>query len=167
MNRSHLPLAASLLLACQDSSLPAAIVTSSFGGAINNNWNTAANWAPAVVPKNNATDQYEVTIPGGTNVFVNTGATINTLDVVSGGTVTMNAFQSLTVLGDVTNNGLILGSGTSGTLRFSENVDQVVRLSGNGTYRLASIGASISGATPSSTRPTMSLRATAIWEVTP
>lgn len=77
-------------------------------GAVDNNWSTAGNWSPAVVP----TSSDAVIINSGTpNVDVNSVCLSLT---INGGTLTFSRNRSLTVGGNVTIN-------SGGTIHFNSN----------------------------------------------
>lgn len=104
---------ASILL--NTTTFPAAIV---WDGSESANWNTGANWSNNAVPI--ASDN--VTIPDvATNdpIISSAPAVCNNLTISWGGLLTINAGQSLTVSGTMTNNagtgGLVLQSNASGT----------------------------------------------------
>jgi fibronectin-binding autotransporter adhesin len=58
-----------------------AAVTTSIWADGNSNWNNAANWNPAQVPNNNATDQFVAIINNGSTVTVDISPTVNVLAI--------------------------------------------------------------------------------------
>ena len=104
---------ASVLL--NTTSFPSAIV---WDGSESSNWNVGANWSTNGVP----TASDNVTIPNvATNdpIISSAPAVCNNLTISWGGSLTINASQSLTVSGTMTNNagtsGLVIQSSASGT----------------------------------------------------
>src|SRR6266566_1738221 len=74
----RLTIAVALLVLGLAKSAPAALVSSTWTDG-NSNWNTAGNWNPAVVPNNNATDQFSVNISNGSAVTLDISPTVNGL----------------------------------------------------------------------------------------
>lgn len=86
---------------------PAAIT---WDGSNSSNWSDAANWTPATVPGSTA----DVIIPaaGVTNEpTVNGTYSLNSIEVAAGRTVTIGSPNSLSLSGELINNGTISGSG--------------------------------------------------------
>jgi hypothetical protein len=133
------------------SALPAAIVSSTFtGGDPTDNWNAAANWSPVAVPINNATDQYEVTLPAAlpNPVSLNLNPVLNSLTIGNGTTLLGQSGFGLTLAGGVDNDGLIEFSGTNSTARLflDHPTDQAITVGGSGVIRLTGGAQNLSGA---------------------
>jgi len=117
---------------------PSAII---WDGSASADWNTGNNWSPNGVPA--ASDN--VTIPDvATNdpIISSAPAVCNNLTISWGGSLTINASQSLTVSGTMTNNagtgGLVIQSTASGTgslIHDTYNVNATVQryITGSGT----------------------------------
>lgn len=127
-----------------------AIINSSFSAGIDNDWGTATNWSPLGAPNNDATDQYNVTIPNGVLASLDTSPTINQLILGTGATLDWESGRTLTTSGDITNNGLLQLNGTSTNTRLSINdaSDDVVQLAGSGTLRLTHPNQAATGVHP-------------------
>jgi hypothetical protein len=113
-------------LGAYESPLSAATTSYTWTGSVSNNWGTAGNWSPSVVPDGNAI----VTIGSGSNPVVNedftTPATCYNLTLASGATLTIAAGKALTVSGSLTNNAgagalLLESNDTDGTGSLIEN----------------------------------------------
>ncbi len=131
--------------------LHAAVVNSAFtGGDPSDNWNAPANWSPAAVPNNNATDQYEVTLPGGlpAPVNLNISPTLNSLAIGSGTTLLGQPSFGITLAGGLANDGMLELGGTASTARLflDHPTDQAITLGGSGIVRLTGGSQNISGA---------------------
>ncbi len=99
-----------ILLLALSTLAPAAIITTAFdNGSGDNLWSTATNWSPDGVPNNNASDQFEVTLPASlaSPVVLNTTVTLNSLTVGASTTLSQNNGMGLTLARDSTNNGTI------------------------------------------------------------
>jgi len=145
--RAPLLLASALL----PSLAPAAVINSSFSAGSDNDWSTFTNWSPAIVPQNDATDQFIATIPNGVTANLDQTRTINQLIIGVGASLTWESGRILsTVNGDVVNNGLLelIGTSTNTRLTVSDPTDSVVELTGAGTIRLTHPNQSITGIAP-------------------
>ncbi len=124
-------------------------MTSTFTGATDQNFHTATNWNPTGVPANDGTNQFQVVIPASVAlpVLLDLAATVNSIGIGAGSTFSIQDNIALTSAGDVTNDGLILLSGTSGSTSFrvSDPVDQSITLGGAGILRLTDPNQFISG----------------------
>ncbi len=82
-------------------------------GGSGTTYGTAANWNPAVVPFNNATDTYNVFIPASQTVVMNVDGnhTITDLTLAAGANLSIAPGESLTVLDDATISGNISTAG--------------------------------------------------------
>jgi uncharacterized protein YjdB/DNA-binding NarL/FixJ family response regulator len=79
-------------------------------GAASTDWNNTANWPCGLIP----TASVDVTIPGGTTYAPNitsTAANVKSLILDSAVVLTINSSASLDVKGNLTNNGIITGTG--------------------------------------------------------
>jgi len=92
-------------------------------------WNTAANWFPAVIPDNTFTDLYNIHIEGQpaatSNVVLSTGVVINELDIDFGDTLTLGPLASLSFTdkrdtGTIESSGVIFSEGRDSSIRGGE-----------------------------------------------
>ncbi len=103
------------------------------------NWNVAGNWDSNAVPNSDTSD---VIIDTGNDVtvFLNINALVRELAIGTGDTLNIEQARTLTVHGNVVNNGLLavnpLGGGFGTQLIFNSNSD----LSGNGSIRFGREG---------------------------
>ncbi len=149
------------LLVC---SVHAQNTQSTWIGGTTGNWNTGTNWNPGVVPNNNGTNTYDVTINSGANVSLNTAAAINNLNIASGNTLGINNAQSLSIANGSTivNNGtlsinasssatnLYLAGGNvslegTGTVSFSNSLSNYIRDTADNGYRFTNVSNTIQG----------------------
>lgn len=86
--------------------------TLTWAGSSSADWNTAANWTPAVVPS--ATHDVDIPASGVTNnpTLSSSPITINNLSVAAGRTLTLNG-QNLTVNGSLNLSGGIINTGSN------------------------------------------------------
>jgi hypothetical protein len=63
-------------------SAPAATILSEWADG-NSNWNNPANWNPAIVPNNDAVNQFDAFITNGSTVTLDTSVTVNGLGISS------------------------------------------------------------------------------------
>lgn len=118
----------------------AATIVSTFdNGGGDNQWNTAANWNPDGVPNNNVTDQFEVTLPASlaSSVVLDINATVDSLAIGASTTLSNLNAQTLTLAGDLTNDGLIEVAGISSFSRLvlDHPTSAPVTFSGSGILR--------------------------------
>lgn len=104
-----------------------------------NRWFTASNWDPDVQP-NNGADFYDVVIPGNlaSPVTLIQSPTVETLNIGTGSILDFGG-SSLTLKGDITNDGQLLfsPSSSSRSLFFSGRDGAPISLLGSGLLRLA------------------------------
>ncbi|MBK1826892.1 beta strand repeat-containing protein [Haloferula rosea] len=129
---------------------PAAIINATFSAGVDSDWSTPGNWTPVGVPTNNATDQFNVSIPTGQLASLNTNPTINQLNVGTGAALNWISGRFLTCSGDITNSGLLqlIGTSTNTRLTVNDPSDHLVNLTGSGTLRLTATTQSITGVAP-------------------
>ena len=129
---------------------PAAIINATFSAGVDSDWSTPGNWSPFGVPSNDATDQFNVTIPTGQLASLDTSPTINQLNVGTGATLNWTSGRFLTCSGDITNSGLLqlIGTSTNTRLTVNDPSDHLVNLTGSGTLRLTATTQSITGVAP-------------------
>jgi hypothetical protein len=80
-------------------------------GAVNSDWTNAGNWQPNQVPGN----AEGVVLPSSgvaRELVVNSAVTVGSMDVGAGRTVMINSSGSISVSGQLVNNGVIKGTGT-------------------------------------------------------
>ena len=98
---------------------------------ITNDWFIPANWCNGTVPTSTA----DVSVPGGTPnqpVINAAGAACHTITIASGGTLTINGTNTLSVSGDWTNNGSF--NANNSTVSFTANTAVTQTLAGNTTF---------------------------------
>ena len=146
----RLTIAVALLVLGLAKSAPAALVSSTWIDG-NSSWNTAGNWSPAVVPSNNATDQFSVNISNGSAVTLDISPTVNGLFIdflaPPASSLVIGSGQTMFIgaNGLLINNSLIVvnsvGTGTlsiqSGATAFNAGT---LRASGGGTLSLLTVG---------------------------
>lgn len=97
-------------------------VTFNWTGAVNTNWNNTGNWSGATVPT--ATSNVYIPAAPTNQPTVNVASVCRNLFIETGATVTNNS-QTLTVNGDLVNNGTFTLGGTS-TLEFAGANTQLI-----------------------------------------
>jgi hypothetical protein len=104
-------------------------------GSISSDWNVGGNWNSGTVPL--ATHDVEIpTSPiGGNFPNIEVGATINSIQIQSGATVGIQAGQSLTATGVLTNNGTVNVASGGSLVQTATST-----LAGSGTYNVTRIG---------------------------
>ncbi|SNR41301.1 Por secretion system C-terminal sorting domain-containing protein [Lutibacter agarilyticus] len=86
--------------------------TATWTGTTNNNWSTATNWSPAIVP----TAASDIVIPSAANISIDANVAVSNLTIGSGAIITVNEGVVLTNTGTITNNGsIVLKSTAAGT----------------------------------------------------
>jgi len=93
--------------------------TNSWTGVTSTNWNVASNWSCNTVP----TDSVDVTIPSGTpnSPIISSAATARDLTVAAGATLTINTANTLSINGQLTNQGTFSATATNATVAFKGN----------------------------------------------
>jgi fibronectin-binding autotransporter adhesin len=133
-------------------SAPAATVTSQWTDG-NSNWNNAANWNPAQVPNNNATDQFVAVINNGSTVTLDISPTITALAIdflaLPASSLVIGNGQALTIAsGGLLFNANVVGVNAPGTgvlvLNSATNINAGNLLaSGGGTFEVNGAGHTI------------------------
>jgi len=122
------------------------ILSNSWTGTTNTDWNTATNWSFSSVPISSE----NVSIPNVSNdpvidASVGSPATCYDLSIESGAVLTINAGKALTVTGDIDNSGtLTLESDATGTA----SIITAGTVGGSGTYNVEQYVVGSGGATP-------------------
>ena len=133
-------------------------VTIKWVGANGGNWNTASNWSPASVP---STEYAYVCIPAGTNITLNSDVSIQNLEIIGTGTVTLSGNYTV-----APSNNVILSQGQELDLTGGANLNSRGMLQLNsgdtdsGTYTLAGGSYEFSNAADISSEQTLVLQNT-------
>jgi len=81
-------------------------------GAVSSTWRTGSNWSCGIMP----TASMSAIIPGGVSMMPVIDSSlsyiIDSINIASGDTVTINSLSSLTIAGTVVNEGVVSGAGT-------------------------------------------------------
>src|SRR4030095_14087730 len=98
---------------------------------ITSDWLTPSNWCSGVVP----TSTTDVIIPTGTpnQPIINVaGAVCRAMNISTGGTLTINGHNTLSVFGDWTNNGTLVANNS--TVSFAANTAITQTVTGNTSF---------------------------------
>lgn len=126
------------LLVGSATTAPAGQVNSTWVGGAAGDWDVPSNWSPAVVPDNDVTDTYLVTIGTGSVVSIPSGTyTVDGLTIAAGDTLQILAGATLNVgAGPWNNDGLVVVNPGDGLAVTVINFTADVALDGTGMLQL-------------------------------